>query len=442
MKLKLVVASMSVLGLISCPAFAATQAKHKHQKMMKQETATHDYKDMGALPPVVVCPKVDMYTIAMDEMSQNLGRAKPTVGCDNPISFAGGINFDGHWGNRSMGYMGENNQRFSLNDAYLNVFGIVNDWTTAFMSATYSTFNDSLVDAGTFAPMEGQRTLPGVYSSTYPNFNLDIEQAFITFKNFSEMPLFVQLGQQFEDFSRYMIHPVTRSMTQVLSESNQISANIGFVTQMGFTGSAYVFDNPMTESGQAHTPLNGGVSLGYMQPSDQLGWDLGIGYMYNMTGANDVAYAVGVNNGSSTTGTGTYTDRVGAVALYGDVNSGPFSVNARYTTAVQTFAAADMAENAVTGTDGAKPWAAGIQAGYGFNAMGKDQNVYLGYQASGEAVEMYLPQSRWQLGYGVSMWKNANIGFEFDHDEAYSSSKGGAGEDSNGLALRVGTMFG
>ena len=68
MNLKLVVASMSILGLVSCPVFAATHAKKKHHKKhhhhmvkhhkMERETVAqerreermeerHEYKDMA-----------------------------------------------------------------------------------------------------------------------------------------------------------------------------------------------------------------------------------------------------------------------------------------------------------------------------------------------------------------------------------------------------------
>src|ERR1700733_1776679 len=92
------------------------------------------YKDEGALvQPVSVCPVVDMYTLYMDAMSQNIGRAKPTVDCNKPIQFAGGINFDTTWGNRTTGYQGEVNDRFALNDAYIDVTGNVNEWVKAFI---------------------------------------------------------------------------------------------------------------------------------------------------------------------------------------------------------------------------------------------------------------------------------------------------------------------
>jgi hypothetical protein len=442
MKLKQLVAATMSVAFICSPAFAAhgKKAKMKRQEMM---TASTTYKDMGALP---VCPHTDLYTVLMDRMHQNVGRAKPTVGCDNPISFAGGINFDAKWGNRSLGYMGENNQRLSLNDAYLNIYGNVNDYTTAFMSLSYQNFNDALVDSGFNA--RGQRA--GLYSAAYGNGNgdaLSMEQAFMTFRNWSEYPIYVQLGKQFQDFGRYTIHPMTRTMDQVLSETLRTSAEIGFIVPMGVHGSLYVFDNPMRDrysNGvvKGHTPVNFGAALGVDRPNDPIAWDAGIGYLYNMTGVNDVAYGVGQFNGTSTNGTGNYQDRVSALALFGDVASGPFSLALRYVTAMQSFAITDLGNKVTGSTSGAKPWAAGITAAYGFMGWNKSQNVWLGFQTSREAVNLYLPKGRWLIGYGIDMWKNTNFGLEFTHNYDYGTGDGATGDSSNALNFRAAVKFG
>jgi len=471
MKLKLVVASMSVLGLISFPVFAdtttattvttattadnntqtATQPKHKHHhhyyhhhhhKAMAPQTVAaverHDYKDMGALP-VETCPVVNNYTMMLDFMSQNVGRAKPTVHCMDPISFAGGMNFDSHWGSRDIGYMGENQRRLALNDAYLNVYGNVNEWVKAFASLSYSGFNGVSSITST--------RLAGIYSNAYTNDKLTLEQGIITFSNTDVTPIFVRVGKMFADFGRYAIHPITESLTQTMSESLNTAAQVGFMTQMGFSGSLYTFNNDLKKVTNGHTQNNFGVSLGFAQPNDQLGYDLGIGYLNDFTGVNDVGYAVGKYNGSSGAQSGvggTYQKRISAGNFYGDLNSGPFTVGVRYVSALSTFNSADLGNKAspVVSTGGAKPWSADITGGYGFNGWGKDQNVYLGYQASGNAVNLLMPKSRWTAGYGIDVWKNTNLGLQVNHDNAYSQGTGGTGNSSNTIAARAAVKFG
>lgn len=482
MKLKLVVASMSFLGLVSCPVFAATTTttdttttttttkhhkphhvrKHHHKVVAHHVVAAApvSYKSEVLQPaPVDVCT-ISPNTMVMDGMTQSVGRSMPNPcnpGWFNRVAISGGVNVDfGHWGSRNTGYMGENFQRVSLNDAYINLAANINDWSKAFASVSY-------MNATTVADGLGV----GEYSAAYANNIQDsgnnviqLEQAYATLGNLDVLPVYLQVGKAFQDFGRYQIHPITRSMTQVLSETLATSANVGFIVPMGFHGSIYAFDDPVKKVGHNATTTNFGASLGYDLVNDQLGFDLGVGYLYNMVGVNDVAYAVQNFNLDS-----GYNNRVGAVAAYGDLNAGPFTLSARYTTALQRFNVLDMPKdglgNAIVTTSflsnvpvfsvvtvdpdatGAKPWAAGIQAGYGFEAFGcKSNNVYLGYQTSREAAGIDLPKNRWLLGYGIEWWKNTNFGMEWDHDAGYSTTQGGTGRNSNLVSLRAGVLFG
>jgi len=458
MKLKLVVASMSALAIVSCPVLAAHHAKSKHHhKMMKHtvhhEVVTQDYKDMGVMKDEAVC-SISQNTMLMTEMNQNVGRSvpNPCMSADwfKRIQVAGGMNIDGgKWGNRNMGYQGENYRRIGLNDVYLNVAADVNEWTKAFVSVSFGT-PTTLADNNGLG--YGRTVDAGEYSAAYSNNiqssisnRVEMEQAYITISNFDVSPFFVQLGKSFQDFGRYEIHPVTRSMTQVMSETLNTSAKLGFIIPMGLHGDVYVFDNASGKVGQASPTTNYGVSLGYDQVNDQLGFDLGVGYLYNLYGVNDIAYSV-----NNFTNNGNYNNRVGGLALYADVNSGPFTVSGRYTTALQRFNILDLpryAHGTTTSTTGAKPWTAGIKAGYSFNDMfgmgySRKQNVFVGYEASGEAAGLNLPNSRWSVGYNVDVLKNTNLGIQWDHDIAYSTAKGGTGSNSNLVSLRAAVQFG
>ena len=467
MKLKLVVASMSVLGLISCNAFADTQAtttnttttvKHKHHHHYHHRAAVaqqatvveHTYKDMGALP-VEVCPKVDMYDSLLDGMSHNIGRAKPTVHCADPLSLAGGMAFDTIWGNRHQGYSGENTARMSLNDAYVNVYGNMNEWSQAFASISYSDFRpygSSTAVPPNAGPGAGY-LLNGVYSASYSSNQLQLEQGFVTLKNVNVTPFFLRLGKMFEDFGRYNIHPITESFTQVMSESLHTSAQLGFLTGMGLNGSLYAFENPLRQvqtngSYNSHNKTNYGISLNFNQPNDQLGYMVGGALIYDFTGIDQIANGVNTFNGAN----GSYQHRVAGGTVYGALNTGPFTLGVNYVSALQNFNSADLGtKTAAAATQfgnqsGAQPWAADITGGYGFSAWGKDQNVYLGYQASGNAVNVYLPRSRWMAGYGLNVWKSTNLGLQLNHDQAYNTTTGGSSESSNNVTLRAAVQFG
>jgi hypothetical protein len=392
---------------------------------------------------------ISQNSVIMTDMTQNVGRSWPNPcnpGWFNRISVSGGVNVDlGKFGNRNTRYMGENYQRFSLNDAYLNIAADVNEWAKAFASLSYSTATINAPDTTPhLTPTNAE------YSAAYSNnassggnSTIQLEQAYATFGNLDESPIFIQVGKHFQDFSRYEIHPITRSFTQVMSETLATSLNVGFLVE-GFHGQVYAFDDPISKVFQNTTTTNYGASLGYDSPNECLGWDVGIGYLYNLIGANDVAYRVNQINAAITTLAPGYHTRVSGGALYADINSGPFTIGARYTTALQRFNILDLPKNgATTSHNGGKPWAAGIQAGYAFDLFCKNNNVYIGYQASREAARLDLPKSRWLLGYGVDVFgKNTSVGIEWDHDNAYSRGNGGNNNNTNLVSVRSSVKFG
>lgn len=463
MKLKLVVVSMSVLGFVASPAFAATTVKHKHIHhhhhyhaptvvAAPMPVAVQDYKDTVPTP-VCVIPHSAML---MDSMTQSIGRSMPTPcnpGWFDRIQLSGGMNLDfGKFGTRTANYQGENYQRISLNDVYVNLAANVSDWAKAFASISYSdpTTSDNIggVTAPDFPGYNAQYSSPynGLSTTNAGGTNFNLEQAYVTIANFDVTPVFVQFGKQFQDFSRYQIHPITRSMTQVMSESLETSLKLGFIAN-GFTGSIYAFDDPIPEFGHSSEPTNYGASLGFDMPGDQFGFDIGVAYMYNLMGAQDVADAVNFFE----SGNG-YEDRASGVAAYADINAGPFTLDARYTTATQRFNAFDLSENGIAdrsgglliaGAEGAEPWAAGLQAGLGFdNIFNRNQTLYVGYQVSGEAAALSLPKNRWLAGYNIDVVRNTNLGIEWDHDSAYSVAHGGTGNSTNLVSLRAAVQFG
>lgn len=456
MKLKpLVVASMSVLGLLAYPAFADTDTtpKHKthhtkmrhHHMVAQQEMATVPQQ---AVQPVVDVPRIDTYQVVYDTMGQNLGRF--THGCPdwfNRIAFSGGINFDYHLFNRDARYMGENYRRFSVNDAYLNTTANVNECTKAFISLSYNNASSDNIFIGPFFNFAGPQ-----YSSAYPP-GLHVEQAYMSFNNFGWdcFPVFFQFGKQFTDFGRYTIHPMIRTLTQVMTESLQTSAKVGFIMPMGLNGEAYVFENPLREFGHRHTNFIYGGEISYTQPCECLGYDVGIGWMSNMLGVNDIAHVVGNFSRTFFFSEPVYHHNVAGWAAHADINSGPFFAGLRYVRSVQNFAPADLpASFAVDFTRGAHPWAFDINAGYNFSITTccgcQPQTVWVGYQRSGDARFLFLPRDRWVAGYTLDPSKNTTLGLEYALDRGYgsfrSTNRSNNGTRSSILQARAEVRFG
>lgn len=461
MQLKRIIVLLSLFGFTTSSIFAAPDGSHhesdqQNTKVSKSNINTHHaithakktpvmhYKDeiidMVPLLPPFAC-HLSQTRYIFDSMSQNISRAMPDC---NPAWFrrlhvSGGINVDmGKWRNHYGDYEGENYRRVSVNDAYISITADVNEWTHAFLSMSYDDATSSgFVDSDHYA-----------YAHVYEAHKFDVRQAYITIANFDCSPFFLQLGKQFQDYGRYIRHPVTRSMTQVMSETLRSAVKVGFIVPSGFHGSVYAFDDTIRKINRQTFPTNYGAALGFDRADPDLGWDVGVGYMYNMISAKDVAHAV-----TNFTGIRAYHKRVGGAAIYADMNSGPFYFGARFTLALRRFSRNDLPKNGIADliaddivdfdAEGAKPWAAGITAGYGFDAFCKSQSIYVGYQASRQAAGIGLPRNRWLAGYNIEAWPNTNFGIEWDRDRAYSHQDGGTQKKhSNLFTIRTAVKFG
>jgi hypothetical protein len=453
MKLKLVVASMSILGVVSCSAFAdqaVAKTRHIHKnphKVTRHQTVTTtttraDYKDMGSLPVQQTVPEACTQSaseLLLTSMNQNVGRAMPNA-CNKDwfknVQLSGGVNFDGKIGNRTIRYMGENYKRLGLNDIYLNIGAKAGDWVSALASISYNT-----LDAGNDNGI--------TYSEAYSNNTVNIEQAYLTVANFDVSPIFFQIGKQYQDFSRYEIHPITQSLTQTMSESLATSVKLGFQAN-GLNASVYAFDTASkrakdnVDASKLKNTTAFGASLGYGLVNDQMGVNVGVSYLNDLMGVNNIAAKVTQNNVDA--GRFGYYSRVGGLALYGDVNSGPFTISARYTGALKRFNVNDLADTqSLAQGEGTKPWTAGIQAGYGYESYGKNQNLYVGYQVSRRASNLGLPKDRWLVGYNVAVFgENTLLGAEWDHDRDYreTAATNGVSKNSNLFTVRAGVKFG
>jgi hypothetical protein len=515
MKLKLVVASMSVLGLVSCPLYAATTTKHHHKPHYKHVTKHHSIK-----PPIVkhhtgkhhvikhhevrhkiftrhvvatqtirhdaqsdenlaeannsqqnwpqqqrveqiapearinykgeiarVCAASSSEMI-LESATQNEGRALPNPcepGWYNRIRMSGGINLDmGKWGNRDSNFEGVNYKRISINDAYLNVDASVTNWINAFTSLSYSdpSFNHDFV-VGYYTPHYWTHS----YSNVYKVDHLSLEQGYVTVGDFEQNPFYLQFGKEFLDFGRYEIHPITASMTQVMSETLNTTLKVGAILPSGFNASIYAFSDTLRrDHAGGKTPYNYGFSAGYDQTGETLGWNVGGGYLHNIIAANDITRAVEMYSLHD-----YYHRRVGGIALYGDVNTGAFNLSARWVSTIQRFSEHDLPQDGIAdlsftsavlpGATGAKPWAASINGGYNFTVYNRDNNIYVGYQTSREAAGIGLPKYRYLAGWDVEVWRSSHFGIEWDHDRQYQRSQGGLNKTTNLFSLRAGVQF-
>ena len=91
---------------------------------------------------------------------------------------------------------------------------------------------------------------------------------------------------------------------------------------------------------------------------------------------------------------------------------------------------------------GARPAAWSLEAGYGFELVGRGAELTLGYQGTSEAAELGIPSIRYLSVVTVDLWKDTLFStFEWIHDREYGTTRGGSGENTNKYTLQLGVEF-
>jgi hypothetical protein len=357
----------------------------------------------------------------LDVMNQvNDGTGLGNADWANMVQMHGGLNTDGHWGSTDQGFTGENDNRFSVTDAYLNLVATPNSWARLNIDMDYSDASSQ------YNPSESGE--------------LNIEQAYATFGDFDKYPLFLQIGRQYSPFGRFELHPVVKSMAQVLTETNQTEAQLGYIGDNGFYGSVFGFQNQVSKNeATSEAATNYGLAAGFQKSNDHMDVDLGLGYMNDMAGV-DAVEAYLEDNGD------VYNNTVHALNSYLRFHTGPFGFNVDYVTAMDNYDASIVPAKSGD-TDGAQPWASGVEATYDFMMKEMNSQISFGYQKSDDASAIGLPEGRYSVGYNVFPWENTTIGVVATRDTAYSdqyvTNDGSLGDGDNfyTYSLRVGVKF-
>jgi len=346
------------------------------------------------------------------------------------LTVSGAMYADAKAGDLSYDTQGENSERLAVTNAHLLIQATPNTWSQLTLVTNYSGAS------GTYGanPSDSDFT-----SSSVTDNSVYVDQAYATFGDESQYPVFAQVGRQYLPFGQYDVNPVVKSLSQVLTETNTTDAQVGFVVPEGLYGSAYVFQNDVTSNGDANDskPYNGGAVLGFKKSNEEMVFDTGLGYMSNMSGVNSVADYMNQNDAG-------YGSSVAALAPYASFQTGPFGMNVDYVTALSSFDKTALPYEA-SNDNGAKPSAIDSQVSYAFNLKDMDHVLFVGYQLSDQASALNLPKKRYDVGYNVYPLKNLLIGLEVTRDTNYGDA-GDVGNTVDGAEYytynaRVGLQF-
>lgn len=432
MKLKFLVTSMILIG-----AAGAASAQQDDANMQNQLDAM----------------KAQMAQMQATMNSNNGGAKLPADNWFNRISVSGLINVDGNIANKSPVTFGANNNTQTVSSVAIpnaNIFidANVSDWTKAHVGLIYGQdMNDyNLLRAGAFTS-----------SQRDSDNGLNVDEAYVTIGNFAKTPFYFKAGQQYLPFGSYNPYEsLTPSLTQVLSQVNDVAGTVGFVAPKGFNGSVFALSGINKASGttpgttdNSNTVRNFGANLGFANTVRDVQYNLGVQYLRNMADVTGVRYSLGYTNNDE------YTAPVSALAANAGVKYKALDASAKYVGAMNSFNQNDVAytnDGGVT-ESGARPAAWGVDTGYSFPILNHDSRFGLGYQGSYQSANLdltsyndgedygHMAQKRYLANYTFNVSKYTDIGLEVRHDIAYGTSQGGAGSSANTATARVSVKF-
>ena len=495
MKLKPVVASLVVAGLISSPALVTAKNLHQHHKH-RGTTNTRPLHGKFAAQEALV--------------SQN--NAKSSVSnfdWTNRIHLSGSVNVDARYATRGpLGIvpqfkMSDDAHGLNVNNANLFVDADINKYVQAHVGFAYVADGVNLFDTGLhtnrgFVPFtESIRSDKG---SVFAGGEVSVDEAYISIRDFAETPMFFRAGKMYLPFGTYSNpYPVSYSLAQLLSQTRATAAEVGFVTPYGFYGTAYILEGSQSSKNHAdevfgrysdgedyhtseysdyipYTSVNNyGAKVGYRGCFHNIDVHANVGYIKDIRdtsylsdiqelfGRSYVAPTSSGGEGEITTSFGPQgfgMQSAGGVATHADATYGSVNFSVDYVTAVRNLIRNTIENERHTDT---RIWAADLTGSYGLGVWGYNTVLALSYQFSRQSGGI-MPKWRYQGDYSVELFHNTSLTFEYRHDQAYDKNtddnfsnfinytasgqtsvdnviSGGTGHASNQATLRLGVAF-
>ncbi len=443
MRLKPVVASIVLLGL-SGTAFAATQSNVAMQNQLNSMQVQLNQLEKS--------------------INQNNGGTttgggtalqKRLASCPNwydSITVSGLLNVDGilasrdrnvvrnpgtHvWSNRSASDL-------ALDNADLFIDARVNSWTKAHIGINYQDNNNNYNYDN---PKSLNVTLSNESLIIKPVMGSLIDEAYVTFGDFCRNPFYFRVGKQYVNFGNYDRFATIPTFTQLLSQTNETAATLGFVSN-GFYGSVYGFrgatsvsdNSPQVRSKNVN---NWGANLGWSMKSRNSSVNLQAGYL---NGMQDVDYVNVTNGFFPVFPVQGYERPVNAMSLDASGSYRMFDAYAHFVSAIDHFSTNEIrAQLDNSQNDGAQPSALTVGGGITTNVMNHKTRFGLDYQYSWDAVFVGLygiPQARMEGTIDMNINKNVVVGLYLDHDQDYNVNQGGTGKAATTGVLHLGVMF-
>jgi hypothetical protein len=321
-----------------------------------------------------------------------------------------------------------------LNNANVFVDAIINNWSTANMSLVYSSLIGIFNTQGAYAiPNSLLVYHPVNIGNTFLGGNVisrSIDTAYVTLGNLRYSPLYFRVGKNYTPFGDYDPYGFVQSEnpTQLFSEINAPTAQLGFILPNGLYGSLYTFaGNPrLLEAGTTRRIQNGGADLGFKWNPLNGSLDLSAGYIADIDDSNFLVSYYTNSLIEVTSPAGLPNQKTPAYDLNVDMNFSWFDAGIHYVATTRDLVNSQFIDSdpavvpRILGK--AKLW--GVEFGATFPVLAHASRMALGYQKTTHLAGL-LPKRRIYVDYMVNIAKWFDLGGALFQDKDYNVGEGG-----------------
>lgn len=434
MRFKLIIFSLLAIG-VSCPSLAASIYM-----------IDRDYQQ-------------EIMQAQVNKMNGLLDRNQPG-GFDQPcgwkcrINLSGWINTDAYITNTPPVFVAEDpfsniftltetpfhftNSRTSdliLNNANLFIDTRVNNWMKANMSLVYT----SLIS---FPGAQGVYQAPHSLLFYRPINISRLDTAYATLQHFNVSPVYLRIGKEYLPFGSYDPYSFVTSEnpTQLMSEINAPTIQLGFTMPSGLYGSLYTFAGQprLADGGSTRRIQNGGVNLGYTYTDCISKFNIDTGYIGSITDTNflasyytnsilELAFTIpGFTNTNQTNVPGLPNQKAPAYNINAEFQWGPFDINGHYIATIRDFRKPFFLAFPIEPTPVQlpaltfkKPKLWGFELGLTFPAIANQTRLAIGYQKTKHLAGL-LPSRRIYVDYLMNISQWFDVGVAIFQDKDYS----------------------
>ena len=254
---------------------------------------------------------------------------------------------------------------------------------------------------------------------------ITVAEAFITVGDSEKSPLSFTGGRLAVPFGSYETNMISDPLTLDIGETVEDALVVGF-EQAGFSGSVYVFNGETNEGGGNESIEHYGLSLGYSVERDDLGLEIGVGYISSLLDSDGLTDAMA---------DGMETDYVGGLAAHVVAGFGDVVLIGEYVAGLDDAVEVSAADEV---TNHSKPAAWNLEAAYTFGAS--EVTAAAAMQGT-KNLGGILPELRLVATVGFGLDEGLSLAFQYAHDEDYDVAEGGTGEAADSATAKLAYEF-